>query len=260
MAYFRIRNTMLLITAAVFLAGCSQHRDQISVDKPLARAVFDGKSLKLDNKVIRYAVYVPEHYDRDKAWPAIVFLNGSGQVGTDGTKQLRSEFALQVKAHPNKWPFVIIFPQKQDAHTRWWGEDAMVIAILRRTAVDYHIDMSRIYLTGHSLGGQGTWSIAANHPDLFAAIAPVSGRAHLAAARNLSAMPVWAFHGADDRTIPATETEKMAARLNKLGGFCKMTIFPHVGHNAARKAYGEENLAKWFLMYRKHESEMKTPD
>jgi predicted peptidase len=203
----------------------------------------------MGNKTIKYVVYLPAQYTPDKAWPVVIFLHGSGEVGSDGTRQLHSEFARQVKAHAERWPFVIIFPQKQNKHTRWWAEDSMVVAALRHAEADYHIDPSRVYLTGHSLGGQGTWSIAANHPGLFAAIAPVSGRAHLSVAPKLVGIPAWAFHGAKDRTIPVSETEKMVARLRRLGGCCKLSVYPNVGHNAARNAYGEEDLAGWFLAH-----------
>lgn len=247
-----MRPLYLVLLCVMLSSGCSSHHQRVSGSGDQAQSVFIAKSLKMPKGRVRYAVYVPENYSSRGTWPVVIFLNGSGEIGTDGVKQLRSQFALQVKAHPDKWPFICIFPQKQDRRTRWWAEGDMVMAILKRTSADYHIDRSRIYLTGYSLGGQGTWSIAANHPDVFAAIAPVSGRAHLKVAHKLVNTPAWAFHGAADRTIPVSETIKMVTRLRELGGTCGLTIYPHVGHNADRNAYSQEDLGKWFLAHQKH--------
>lgn len=211
---------------------------------------FLTKSIEKGGRQIKYVVYIPPAYDMNKATPAIIFLNGMGECGTDGLKQLAVGLGTAVMRNVEDWPFIIIFPQKQDAHADWGDEDAMVTAVLKKTQREYKIDKSRLYLTGISQGGRGTWAIAAKHPKLFAAIVPICGWGDEDMAKKLVRMPVWIFHGDADSVIKVEESLKMAEYL-KAGGLCKLTIYPGVDHNSWDKAYNEEKLYDWFLERRR---------
>jgi predicted peptidase len=212
---------------------------------------FQMKTIPVDDKEIKYVVYIPPVYDAKKAIPAIVFLNGMGECGSDGLKQVGQGIGTAVLFGVEKWPFIIIFPQKQDTYANWEDEDDMVMAILEKTRKEYDIDNSRIYLTGISQGGHGTWTIGAKHADLFAAIAPICGWGDEEIAKKLTKMPIWAFHGDADDAVSVESSRKMSEYLKTSGGSCKLTIYPGVGHNSWDKAYREEKLGEWFLEHKK---------
>lgn len=214
---------------------------------------FVTKALELDGKEIEYVVYIPAEYDPKKPMPAIIFLNGMGECGTDGLRQIAVGLGPAVMLNAQKWPFIVLFPQKQVTEAEWEDEDAMVMAVLEKSKREYSIDQSRLYLTGLSQGGHGTWAIAAEHPDLFAAIAPICGWGSEDMAKKLAKVPAWIFHGEDDPVVQVDAAKKMAERLKAAGGSVKLTIYPGVGHNSWDKAYREEKLHEWFLSHRKQQ-------
>ena len=213
---------------------------------------FISKTIEMGGKEIKYVVYVPESYDPKKPMPTIIFLNGYGECGTDGWRQVY-HFGGAIMLSPDKWPFIILFPQKQYAldpskePKPWEDQDEMVLAILAKSEREYKIDKSRLYLTGLSQGGHGTWALGAKHADLFAAIAPVCGWADKETAGKLVKMPIWAFHGDADQAVDVERSREMERWIKDAGGSCKVTIYPGVGHNSWDKAYREENLGEWFL-------------
>ena len=212
---------------------------------------FLSESIKLDGQDIKYVVYVPRIYDPQKPMPAILFLNGMMECGTDGWRQVY-HFGGAIMLNADKWPFIIVFPQKQYALDEWeehaWeDQDDMVMAILKKTEAEYNVDRSRLYLAGLSQGGHGTWAIAAKHPDLFAAIAPICGWGEKAMAEKVAKLPIWVFHGDADTTVPPEKSREMVNWVKEAGGSPKFTVYPGVGHNSWDKAYREENLPEWFL-------------
>ena len=136
---------------------------------------FLTKTVKASGIEVKYVVHVPPSYQPHTPMPTIIFLNGSGECGTDGLLQIACGLGPAVMRHVDKWPFIVIFPQKQVEPDKWAEEDPMVMAILQKTQREYNVEQTRLYLTGLSQGGFGTWAIAALHPDLFAAIAPICG-------------------------------------------------------------------------------------
>lgn len=241
---------MSYIIAAVF-AGMmlSAVAGNAASSKPEADSSrgFLTKSIRTGEKDIKYVVYVPSTYDPKTPTPTIIFLNGYGECGTDGLKQIGTGLGPAVMKDVKAWPFIIIFPQKQDHHHLWIEEDEMVMGILQTTQREYNIDKSRLYLTGLSQGGYGTWAIGAKHPELFAAIAPICGGGDESMAKKLVGMPIWAFHGEADKVVPASESKRLQSWLDAAGGSCQLTLYPGVEHNSWDKAYQEEKLGAWFL-------------
>jgi predicted peptidase len=200
----------------------------------------------------KYALYVPRDYDPGKPWPLIVFLNGRGECGTDGSKQLAIGLGPAMMFHPEEWPFLVLFPQKPDPKDQWEDHDETVMAMVQQTQNDYTVEESRLYLTGLSQGGHGTWTIGSRHPDLWAALAPICGYGkpdEIAPA--LAEMPIWCFHGDADTAVPVSESENLVAAVRKAGGSPQLTIYPGVGHNSWDKAYREEGLAAWLLSHQR---------
>lgn len=208
------------------------------------------KSIKLDGKDIKYTVYVPRAYDPSLPMPAILFLNGMGECGADGFRQV-FHFGGAIMLSVEKWPFIVMFPQKQEAQHQWEDEEPMAMAILNKTLSEYNIDKARLYLTGLSQGGHGTWAIAAMHPDMFAAIAPICGYGDKAMAEKVAKLPIWVFHGDADTTVPPDKSQEMVDWIKEAGGSPKFTVYPGVGHNSWDKVYREEDLGAWFLQHTK---------
>jgi poly(3-hydroxybutyrate) depolymerase len=143
---------------------------------PAAETGFLNRSVTVDGEDYRYVVYVPRAYNAAMRWPVILFLHGSGESGTDGLLQTELGLPRAVRRHPERFPAVIVMPQADRG--KKWSDAAMekqALAALDASAKEFHGDPERTYLTGLSLGGYGTWSMAANNPGRFAALVPVCG-------------------------------------------------------------------------------------
>jgi predicted peptidase len=218
--------------------------------------LFRTAAVGLDDR--SFAIYVPREYTPDKTWPCVVFLNGSGECGTDGSRQLAVGLLPAILAEPERWPVIAVFPQKPDQKSQWADHDTLVLAALDLARLEFNIDSSRIYLTGLSQGGGGTWSIGASHPDLWAALAPVCGYGDPAAlAPRLINTPIWAFHGLKDDVVKPEQTISMIdaikaeqVRTGK-GVEPKATLFPEANHNAWDPTYRAKDLPEWLLAQRR---------
>jgi len=209
---------------------------------------FLDKTITIAGREHRYVLYVPPDYvhDAKKDWPLLVFLHGMGECGTDGRQQVDVGLGPAIRKDHDRWPFVVVFPQKPDQPSEWADHQALVMGALAATQKECRIDAARRYLTGLSQGGAGTWALGAEHADVFAALAPVCGYGRPAEiAPELKAKPIWAFHGVDDKTVPAQQSKDLCAAVEKAGGHPVLTLYEHTAHDSWDKAYGESNLAEW---------------
>jgi pimeloyl-ACP methyl ester carboxylesterase len=202
-----------------------------------------------------YIDYLPPGYNSDtsKTWPLIIFLHGGSARGED-TLDLYDYGPFDQVYRGREFPFVIIAPQCPK-HIRW-STDEWFGSFYEDLIHRYRIDTNRIYLTGASLGGSGTWYLAVKYPDKFAAIAPMCGfTRHMdyisANIERLKDMPVWAFHGKLDTVVPFEETEYLVSRLKKINDQVKFTREPEVGHWIQHLVYPGVELYDWFLKYDK---------
>lgn len=204
-----------------------------------------------------YLLFLPKNYDAqtEKRWPMILFLHGAGERGTDVWKVATHGPPKNVKAHPD-FPFIVVSPQCPEGQI--WSK-AILVALLDDITAKYAVDTNRIYLTGLSMGGYGTWDLGLTHPDRFAAIVPIcgggqtisvplSGRDKWQALRTLG---VWAFHGGKDPVVAPEESQRMVDALKKLGAQdVKLTVYPEAGHDSWTETYNNPQLYEWLL---KHE-------
>ncbi len=212
---------------------------------------FLTKSVRVEGELRRYVLYVPANYHAERAWPLVIFLNGAGECGTDGLRQLAAGLAPAIINDAAAWPFLVLFPQKPDVKSRWEEWDGLVMAVLEETRRTHQVDASRIYLTGLSQGGFGTFALGAKHPTLFAALAPICGGGSAEMAAGLAQTPIWAFHGEADSVVPVQLSRDMAAAVQAAGGDVQLTTYPGVDHNSWDKAYSDEDLGEWFLRHRR---------
>jgi predicted peptidase len=218
----------------------------------------------------RYQVFVPSDFSKKKAWPVVLFLHGAGERGDDGLIQTEVGIGHAIRLKNSRFPFVVVMPQCRAE--KIWGEpdmQAQALAALDASIKEFHGDRNRVYLTGLSMGGYGTWEIAATHPGRFAALIPIcSGVRPLQAwpqlsvtlakdakvtdpyaevARRVGNTPIWMFHGDADPAVPVTEARHMAEALTSAKAKFKYTEYPGVGHNSWDKAYAEPDLLPWML-------------
>ncbi len=198
----------------------------------------------------RYVVYVPDTYDPVELTPALLFLHGRGEEGTDGWAQVAVGLGPAIMLAPDRWPFIAVFPQKPRDPHGWVEHASLALGALAQTRDEWAVDPARIYLTGVSLGGFGSWLLGARRRDLFAAIAPVCGGGDPADAPELAGLPTWAFHGEADPVVPPRHSESMVEAVRAAGGDPKLTLYPGIGHNSWDRAYQEERVAEWLLEQR----------
>jgi predicted peptidase len=203
-----------------------------------------------------YLLFLPDGYGADatKRWPLIFFLHGAGERGTN-VWLVAKHGPPKVDTSDTNFPFIVVSPQCPPG--QHWSDDSL-LALLDHIEATYPVDPHRVYLTGLSMGGFGAWSLGINHPDRFAALAPICGggnfidiyfaaEEHRAA---LASLPVWAFHGAKDPTVPVTESQRMVDYLKKLGvREVKLTVYPEAQHDSWTQTYANPELFAWFLQH-----------
>ncbi|MGF2035872.1 MAG: prolyl oligopeptidase family serine peptidase [Nostoc sp. CmiVER01] len=182
--------------------------------------------------------------------PTILFLHGAGQRGSnlDDVKKYGVPKIVEQQAD---FPFIVISPQCPRGE--YWNVERLS-TFLDQVIASYPVDPDRVYLTGLSMGGYGTWHLAAAQPERFAAIAPICGGGNPQAARNLKNLPVWAFHGAKDNVVPLSESEIMVSALKACDGYVKFTVYPEAQHDSWTQTYNNPELYKWFLHHQRQKA------
>ena len=207
---------------------------------------------------MKYALHVPEAAQRspqDK-WPTILFLHGLGESGDDASAVLREGLPRHVTQHPD-FPFIVVAPQCP--WNTWWPELADYLdQLLLHCETTLPIDKQRLYLSGISMGGFGSWYLGTLWPGRFAAVAPICGGGLVfhgfpKRVERLKDTPVWAFHGAKDDIIPLAETQILVDALTKCGGTVDLTVYPNAGHDSWTETYNNPELYSWFLSHRAEE-------
>lgn len=200
-----------------------------------------------DGTTGKYVLFIPKALDGGKKTPTILFLHGMGERGTDNVKQTKVGLPPAIEKRADSFPFITIIPQavKTWSATKPDAEHAM--EILDQVSREYPVDPQRIYLTGLSMGGFGTWGLTLRYPDKFAAIAPVCGAGKPDQVSLIKHVPVWCFHGNADKVVPLQGSREMVDALKKVGAEPKYTEYPGVGHNSWDRAYNTEGLYTWFL-------------
>ena len=193
-----------------------------------------------------YAKYLPKDFDETKEYPLVLFLHGAGERGDDLDIATRHGYMKYVREEGKEYPFICIAPQCPN--DKYWGcYTESLIAFLDYITETLPIDKKRIYLTGFSMGGTGTWMLAMAAPDKFAAIAPVCGSRIYWNTEILRNIPILMYHGDCDDVVPINESVNMLKSIHKNGGNAQLKICYGVGHNAWDYAYTDDFLMNWML-------------
>jgi len=205
----------------------------------------DGKALALN-----YLLYLPKDYGKKgEKWPVVLFLHGAGERGDDLDK-VKVHGPPKLIAAGKEFPFICISPQCP-ARAWWPAEVPALEALLDDLEARYAVDRDRVYLTGLSMGGFGTWALAFDQPKRFAALAPICGRGDTSKAALIKDVPTWVFHGGKDPTVPLKNSQDMVDALKAAGGSPKFTIYPEAGHDSWTATYNDPEFWKWLLEQRR---------
>lgn len=215
---------------------------------------FFDRTYRDDQGEHKYVVFVPTGYRSDVASPALLFLHGAGERGTDNRLQLSNGLAPFVQARVSTFPFLVVFPQCQTVDGRiletWNAAGAggrNALKALDDARQHYNFDPKRVVLTGWSMGGYGAWSLGIAEPSRWSAIVPLAGGGDPAAVAVLKSVPVWAFHGAKDTLVKSEAGMMMAEALNKAGGQATYTELPDGVHDICGEVYGNDAVIAWML-------------
>ena len=190
-----------------------------------------------------YLLYLPKDYDSKDSWPLVLFLHGSGERGSD-LELVKKHGPPRLISEGKEFPFIVVSPQ---CRKDFWWEPNELTALLDDVTKSYKVDPDRICVTGLSMGGFGTWRLAAYRPERFAALAPICGGGEPYWASRFADVPTWAFHGAKDEGVPLRRTEEMIEAMKKKGGDPKVTIYPEAGHDSWTETYNNPEFYEWIL-------------
>jgi len=202
-----------------------------------------------DGQELNYRLLLPKGYKADgkEAYPLVLFLHGAGERGNDNARQLKHgapEFATE--ANREKYPAFVVAPQCPQG--KFWTQfDGILKELLASLQKEFRVDAKRLYATGLSMGGFGTWSLIAKSPELFAAAAPICGGGDEKQAEKLVKLPIWVFHGDADNVVKPELSRKMVAAIEKAGGKPKYTEYPGMGHDSWTKTYADPEFMKWLF-------------
>jgi predicted peptidase len=198
---------------------------------------------------LNYLLYLPKGYDPagEKRWPLLLFLHGAGESGHDLNRvKIHGPPKL---AEKKEFPFIVVSPQSPK-----FGWDVHGLnALLDDVSAKHKVDADRVYLTGLSMGGFGTFALATAYPQRFAALVPICGGGESIFAAKIKNIPIWVFHGAKDTAVPLKRSEEMVAALKKAGADVRFTVYENAGHDSWTETYNNPALYEWLLKQRREQ-------
>ncbi len=202
-----------------------------------------------DQKItIHYWLYLPPDSAAQKSLPLLIFLHGAGERGKN-LELVQKWGPPQQVSEGQELPFLLISPQCPEGET--WNVEALD-KLIDRIIEEFPVDTERLYLTGLSMGGYGTWNLLAHRPDRFAAAVPICGGGDPATAEKLKEIPIWAFHGDQDTAVPLEKSQEMVTSIQNAGGkLVILTVYPGVGHNSWSPTYDNPEVYQWLLRHRR---------
>ena len=253
----------LPLLALLMLAGCTS-------TPPTDRGHFEARAVKVDGRTAYYQVFIPSAAARATGpLPVVLFLHGSGERGRDGVKQTLAGLGPYLHGRGGDFPALVVFPQVP-GHEEWSGRNnRTALAALDATIAEFGADPARQYLTGMSMGGYGSWNIALDEPQRFAAIVPVCGAVlaprakrptlfvehvvdeadpYAVIAQRLQRTPIWIFHGALDDVVPPADDRRLHAAFQAAGARdVRYTEYPQGNHNAWDATYADAAMWAWLF-------------
>lgn len=232
--------TLLLIVTASAVAAA----------EPVPGKQVDGVYKVSAEQEVPFLLYLPKNYKSDGKFPLMLFLHGRGE--SFGPLSLVKKWGPpRMVERGEHLPFIVVSPQcPRKESWRQPRQQAALVKLLGHITKKYAVDQDRVYLTGLSMGGYGSWRLAADHPDRFAAVAPICGGGKVEDAGTLSSVPFWVFHGDKDTAVPFDRSKQMVDAILAAGGkSIRFTTLENIGHNSWSAAYATPELYQWLLQH-----------
>ncbi len=245
--------TLALVTS--FIGGCSSWSKS---KEPPKQTGYVTKSFmsSVHNRRRDYGLVIPRSYNDNpkKKWPTILFLHGFGEKGDVVDLAALKHGPLKEAQMKGDSEFIIIAPQMSmiqvgEARTAWRKNEPDLMKILADVKSEYRVDESRLYLTGMSMGGFGSFMVAADHPGMFAAVAPICGGGDVQDAVKYGKTPFWIFHGEKDPVVNVQASKNMLGAMKEAGCEVKITLYPNALHDAWTETYQNADLYAWMLAH-----------
>lgn len=244
---------LIAVTAPFVSLASAQEKAQKSQPENRPTGRFVEKVYEDDGGTHNYQVFLPAGYDANRRYPVIMYLHGADECGRDGIKPTQIGLGPYVRARAAEFPFIVVFPQCETIRGRRFLErwqagspDARrALRILDEVEKDYSVDRSREILTGWSMGGYGTWSLAIAHPKRWAAVVPVAGGGDETKVAAVRGTPVWAIHGPEDRIVYPEQSRRMVAALKRAGGRVRYDEPRDEAHSVWQRVYDSAVLETW---------------
>jgi len=250
---------LLALTLGMILMSQNRGGIEIQPGKQLPQEFvlqMDGGGTS-QSTTIHYLLFTPRDYKTEgRPWPLLLFLHGLGECGNNELERVKVHGPPKLVEMQSDFPFVVVSPQCppprggfKDVPTAWKAEPLM--QLVDHVTTNMHIDPARVYVTGLSMGGYGTWRLVAAYPERFAAALPICGGGKPSEwAASLRRVPTWAFHGARDAVVPLSESEKMVGAVRRAGGDVRLTVYPEVEHDSWTQTYENDEVYRWLLSHR----------
>ncbi|MEC9092261.1 MAG: prolyl oligopeptidase family serine peptidase [Planctomycetota bacterium] len=255
----------LVFTATLLMTACLDSTRSGCAEDVLER--FEKSKFQDSKKTLLYRILKPRQAEATKRYPLVIFFHGAGERGQDNTAQLvhgMKDFASD--ANRKNYPAFVVAPQCPRGQ-QWvdvpWGAKShrmpetpsesmrLAIALVDSLVQSHPIDPRKIYVTGLSMGGYGTFDAICRRPDLFAAALPICGGGDEALASRIQTIPLWAVHGDADQVVLPSRSTNMVAALQKAGGKPKLTLLKGVGHNSWTSTYSDPATFRWLFQQSK---------
>lgn len=215
---------------------------------------YEARSIEHGGVTIQYRVIKPGKMDKGVKYPLVISLHGSGERGSDNREQLKFlPTWLSEPAMRTQYPCFLVAPQCP-SEGRWSGPPLeAVIALTEKAIAEWPVDAGRVYLTGLSMGGYGSWEFASKKPELLAAAAPICGGGDPSKAATLAKLPLWVVHGDADKAVNVNKSREMVEAIKKAGGNIQYTELPGGGHQDAwNHAYNKPGaVVQWLFKQKK---------
>lgn len=205
---------------------------------------------KTSKEKVHYWLYLPSDYSKKslKKYPLILFLHGSGESGSDLSK-VKINGLPKILDSKSDFPAIVVSPQCKSAREGWNRFELHDLIIKIRSTLN--VDTNKVYITGLSMGGRGTWDMLVYYPELFAAAIPVCGWGDAFLAPHAKKVPIWIFHGAKDTAVDVKYSYEMNDALKKAGADVKLTIYPEAGHDSWTETYNNSDIYTWLFSQQK---------
>ncbi|MEM6917007.1 MAG: prolyl oligopeptidase family serine peptidase, partial [Verrucomicrobiota bacterium] len=235
-----------------------ERRNTSVADGPWADQITGEFQKGTSREGLNFQIYGNPRWKGSERYPLLIWLHGAGQSGSDNEAQMgRPTRIFSSEAHQEEYPSFILAPQCPAREIGWKDSvESDLVALIEDLVANLPIDRSRLYVLGSSMGGFGSWRIAANHPDLFAAVVPICGGGRVGDAETLKDIPIWAFHGDQDADVPVEKSREMVEGIQGAGGEkIRYSELEGKGHLIAAEVCEREDLAPWIYGQTRAESE-----